>query len=227
MNCRKARSLLSLRLDGCISYGEERRLSQHLESCASCSSEYSGLEQTVRAVRDLPEIPPRESFVEEVLEAVRYADQVPSLPRVGLLDRMRIGVARLVSSPSPRFAAAALCLGLVVGIAGSMLAFRAPSGGVSTATTVTGGTSVVQTAEGQNRIDSEDTPLPSGPFDDLVEEMLLRLESEPSDAEQPSPEAPAIDWGSAVEVDAYGRQVTTGGQSGRGFDPKARITVAY
>jgi hypothetical protein len=46
MNCGQAKSLLSPYLDGAVTGRQMRSLSQHMESCAKCSQEYSSLHQT-------------------------------------------------------------------------------------------------------------------------------------------------------------------------------------
>ena len=227
MNCKTARGLLSLRLDGGLSFGEERQLSQHLDGCRSCAEELRNLEQAVACVRNLPEIQPSEAFVRDVLQAVRGAREAASIARPTLIERLRDRLAEILWTPSTRFAAAALVLGLTVGIGGSMLAFR-PTDGVQTAEQIPPPASTAVASSPANLAGGPiEAPAPSGPFEDLVQEMLRRVESGDEEAADLPAEVPDLDWGSATSRDALGRQVGAESQTGRQRDPKARVTVAY
>ena len=123
MNCKAARSLFSLQIDKYLSYEEERKLMQHLEQCTNCAAEYKAVQRTVGLVRDLPEIAPSETFVQDVLLAARKARQTAATPpSPGIRERIRAFFASPSWAGSPLVAPAALVLGLAVGLSGTMLA---------------------------------------------------------------------------------------------------------
>ncbi|MDM7915300.1 MAG: zf-HC2 domain-containing protein, partial [Candidatus Eisenbacteria bacterium] len=129
MNCKCARNLFSPRLDGQLDYREQHRLSEHLESCATCAAEFRKFERTVGLVRTLPEEQAPPEFLHDVLERVREARRVPvPVEEPGLWERLRAGLVTL--GWSPRVAVAALSFGLVVGIGGSVLLLRSSTPGV-------------------------------------------------------------------------------------------------
>ena len=67
MNCRKANERMSAWLDGELAPREAEDMRRHLASCASCNAEFEQLQQTVRAVKDLPVVPAPEGFHARVM----------------------------------------------------------------------------------------------------------------------------------------------------------------
>ena len=223
MNCRTARSLFSLHLDRYLSYEEERNLMQHLGQCTTCAAEYKGVEQTVRWVRDLPGMPASETFLQDVIVAAREARRVagnPPAPR--LRGRLREVFAWPSWFGSPLVAPAALALGLAVGLGGTMLVSHGPAEGPSAVQVVA--TSGDLAAEDDEVIEA---PPPSGPFEDLVQEMLRRAELEKTGPEEGEVLDEDLKWGPPVDAEVQGRQVGTSTESWRDRDAGRRVTVAF
>jgi hypothetical protein len=218
MNCRTARGLFSLHIDKCLSYEEERALIQHLEECTTCAAEYKGVERTVGWVRDLPEIPPSETFLQDVLLAAKETRQAAAVPlTAGWRERIREFFAGLSWASSPLVAPAALILGLGVGLGGTMVAFHGLGGGGSAGPSLADAPLAVEQVEPQP---------PSGPFEDLVQEMLRRAESERTE-EEATESVPDLEWGPPLDVDIRGQQVGASPETWRNGDAKRRVTVAF
>jgi len=228
MNCKTARDLFSLRIDEGLSYEEQRRMTQHLDSCPRCMDEYRGLERTVRLLHSLPEVEAPGTFVQDVLRAARQSrggePSVATIP--GAWGRMRGWVSSLVLESTPRWAIAALTLGLVVGVGGSMMIFhRSPLPEVAQRAEIA--TPSVQEAE------SSDAPaavspsaMPSGPFEDLVQEMLRRVESTPAIATDSS-STPNPDWGAGWDPGVRGQAVDFGPVAPRGRAREGSVSIVF
>jgi hypothetical protein len=218
MNCRTARSLFSLHIDRYLSYEEERKRMQHLEDCTSCAAEYKGVERTVGWVRDLPEIAPSETFVQDVVLAAREARQrAEAPPTPGFGERIRAFLSSPSWARSPLVAPAALILGLAVGLGGTMLAFHGAGGGSPGDLTV---------AEPVGRLVGPTPPPPVGPFEDLVQQMLQRIESEDTEGEEIE-NVPDLEWGPPLNADITGRQVGTSSETRREREGGRRVTVVF
>lgn len=185
MNCRNARGLFSPSLDAALSYEERRRLDNHLKDCPACRGEYAKLRQTVAWVRDLPEIRGDEGFVERVLAAARSAETGRPAPvrEPGYWEKVKAGISALEWSLSPRVAAGALALGLMVGVAGSMLILRGPDSREATAPvaevnrTLPAAPGAGDPAGASSPV--AETPVP-GSIGDLVDQMVRRMEADAS-----------------------------------------------
>lgn len=217
MNCRTARGLFSLRIDRCLSYEEERKLMQHLEECTTCAAEYKGVERTVGWVRDLPEIQPSETFLQDVILAAREAREAAAVPPTpGLRERIREFFAGLSWASSPLVAPAALVLGLGVGLGGTMIALNGFGDGAPDTPPMAGGTLTEEV----------ESLAPSGPFEDLVQEMLHRVESESTETEE-TENVPDLEWGPPLDADVQGRQVGTSTETWRDRGARRRATVVF
>lgn len=223
MKCRKARNLLSQNLDGRLSFEEERQLRQHMESCAACAAEYKGLRTTVDLVRALPQFKPQERFVEDLLERVRGLDeQGVAASGPSLWERIQTRLFPPGWSLSPQFAAAAVVVGLVVGIGGMMIIYQSPGGAAR------GGSSpAIATTAGSTDGREGVAPAPAREFEDLVDEMLRRAEATQAEELEGPEGPPSLDWGSAYDADAMGRQVGSGSQRETDRSDKERVTVVF
>ncbi len=218
MNCKTARGLFSLRFDEGLSYEEQRHLGRHLDSCTGCVTEYEKMERTIRLLRMLPELEPSTTFVQDVLRSVHGANSgdrlAPSDPSIW--DRLRGSLSGFSWDGSPRWATAALGTGLVVlglgvGISSSVLLMHSPDSPV-TAQQAQPGSSVapavaaaVDPSASSGRASSE-TPRPSGPFEQLVQDMLHRAETTDAGTSD-STSAPPPDWNTGWDAAARGQQV--------------------
>ncbi len=210
MNCRHAKGLFSPSLDAVLSFEERRKLDAHLERCPACRGEFAKLERTVAWVRDLPELAADEGFVDRVLLAARQAraSQASLPPEPGLWERVRAGISELGWSPSPRVAIAALALGLIVGVTGSMLVIHRPSSSTGTSTTAQLGSDApleTESPAAAMRSPVAETPVP-GSIGDLVDEMVRRMEGVGASAAD-SAETQALDWTPTRDPGATGRVV--------------------
>ncbi|MBM3285973.1 MAG: hypothetical protein FJY88_01265 [Candidatus Eisenbacteria bacterium] len=214
MKCKTARSLFSLRLDDGLSYAEQRELAEHLDACPGCKAEFLGVERTVGLVRGLSEVQAPEGFVQDVLRAARglrpTATARPAEP--SLWERLRGFASALAFEPSPRLAAAALALGLIVGVSGSVFFFGdSPSPQVAQTTPATAPSAPL--VDSGVETPGAEAPLPSGPFEDLVQVMMKRAESAAAGAaDTAGPQLP--EWGAGWDPSVHGQQV--------GFGPRSR-----
>ncbi len=72
MNCNRARSLFSARIDDELPPAELESLAEHLRECRNgCAQQWAAFQATVRLVHDLPAVEPDPSFVGQVLDRVR------------------------------------------------------------------------------------------------------------------------------------------------------------
>lgn len=233
MNCKTARAMFSARLDGGLSYEEVRGFQDHLARCAGCAGEYAGLERTVRLVRSLPEVPAPSDFVQGVVRAARQAQPGNAVDRSSAAvwrERLRGFLEGFAWIGSPRFAAAALALGLVVGMTGSMLIFRPRS--ASIVESFSPGAALTQSSQpapssatpvaSTPPAGTDETAPPSGPFDELVQEMLRRAGTTEEAVEDSVPD---LDWGISPDAAAVGRQVHAGPGSGATRD--GRVTRVF
>jgi anti-sigma factor RsiW len=225
MNCRTARGLFSLRLDDGLSYEEQRALSRHLDACAGCATEFRNLERTVGLVRDLPEIPAPDIFLQNVLRAARQAESGREAPPVrGFGERVREFFGGLEWLSSPRFAPAALALGLIVGVGGSVLILRSnhPVQLAQQIPSAAPAASAPGTIVGPSSI-----PVASGPFEELVAQMMHRLEANAPGVVGDTTGSDNLQWGPTRDAAGIGRQVdvspTTQGGSRRG----GRVYVVF
>lgn len=214
MKCRTARSLFSLRLDDGLSFAEQRELADHLEACPGCKAEFLGVERTVGLLRGLPEVQAPEGFVQDVLRAARGLRPTTAARPVepGLWERLRGFASTLVFEPSPRLAVAALVLGLIVGVSGSVFFFGdSPSPPI--AQTIPATTPSAPLVDAGAEAPEAVAVSPSGPFEDLVQEMLRRAENVPAgEADTAGPQLP--EWGAGWDPSVHGQQV--------GFGPRSR-----
>jgi hypothetical protein len=67
---------------------------------------------------------------------------------------------------------------------------------------------------------------PSGPFEDLVQEMLRRAELENTEAKE-TENVPDLEWGPPLDTDIEGRRVGTSPETWRERDGRSRVTVAF
>jgi hypothetical protein len=190
MKCRAARDLFQGRIDEGLSFEEGRGLDLHLGACPECDLAFRKLARTVDLLRDQPEIEPSPTFLQDVLRRARQsaADVEPDLLQSSRVRRW-IDALHLPSFELSRpWSIAYVALGLAIGVGGSSLLTqrwidsRAPSTAPavsSTATDTEGG-----------------TPMPSGPFEDLVKEMMARAETTAPGASEDTTAAGAPDWGS-------------------------------
>lgn len=228
MNCKTARLGFSLRLDGGLSYEETRAFQDHLRCCPACTREYAAFQRTVDFVRSLPEVPAPPTFVQDVVRAARMAQSAdkPALPRVSWLQQMGDRLGGFAWIGSPRFAVAAASLGLILGVGGSMLLFRAPAstaerGERAPATNLAraiGEPSIEGSAGSLNpseRSTAGATAPPSGPFEDLVQQMLVRAETSQDAAAVDSLPQQELDWGLSPDAGSMGRQVNAPKSSGQ------------
>jgi predicted anti-sigma-YlaC factor YlaD len=228
MNCKATRELFSLRLDGALSFQEVRSFQDHLAQCTACSEEFVGFERTVGLVRSLPEVAPPAEFVQNVLRAARQA-KAPSAPMAPAWRERLSGIFEtLVAAASPRAAVAALALGLIVGVGGSMVLFQSRAPRIETAATAAD-PSPVQTLPVSSLARSSSpatatttTSPPSGQFEDLVQEMLRRAGTTEEVVEDSLPE---LEWGVSPDAGGMGRQVNAGSGSGSGRD--GRVTRVF
>lgn len=211
MNCKTARSLFSLRIDDGLSYEEQRRLAEHLDGCPGCAKELRSLEKTVDLLHSLPQVTAPDTFLQDVLLAARQAQaEAPAVTRSpGILERVRGWLPSVVFEPAPRWAVAALTLGLIVGISGSMILFRGPAP-LKTAQRVETAVAPQPVAEAaQEPAAATPAPMPSGPFEDLVHEMLQRVESAPS-GNVDSTAVSGPEWGAGWDPAVRGQTVGFG-----------------
>lgn len=228
MNCKTARGLFSLRLDEELSYEEQRRLTQHLESCPGCMGEYSGLERTVGFLHDLPTIEAPGTFLQDVLRAARNLDGADAGPAraPGVWERIRGWVSSGVGEPAPRWALAALSLGLVVGVSGSMMIFHRTQAPVTAARTES--VSAPQASAEALALPAavSSSEMPSGPFEDLVQEMLRRAESTPSGAVDSS-STPNPEWGAGWDPGVRGQSVGYGPTVPTGRPREGSVSIVF
>jgi anti-sigma factor RsiW len=199
-----------MHLDNGLSFSEQEGLTAHLGACMGCALEYQKLRRTVALVRGLPEVAPPPTFVQEVLRAAREAERTP-VPEIrpSLWERIRDAVWISGWEPSPRLAVAALAilvLGVGVGVGGGLLIFHKPvAPAPATATAYPSPTA--PSAPAYPAASRSTTQPASGPFEDLVQQMVRRLEtSSPATAED-SASAPTLDWGSARIAGPAGQPV--------------------
>lgn len=67
MNCRRANALISPLIDGELNGDEALRVRQHLDSCASCRTEYEAILGVKRLLASMPTAEPRPGFEEVIL----------------------------------------------------------------------------------------------------------------------------------------------------------------
>lgn len=167
MKCRAARELFDGRLDDGLSYAEQRLLKDHLQTCPACTAEFRRLSATVRLLRDLPEVEPSPTFLQDVLRMARQSEPAldrATIERAGWLSRMAASLRIPALGQSRPWAVAYIALGLAIGIGGSSVLktwMRGPAVAVGTRAA----TSAAETTDGS-------TPLPASPFKDLVETMI-------------------------------------------------------
>jgi hypothetical protein len=203
-----------------MSYEETRAFQEHLAQCTECSKEYAAFERTVGLLRALPEVPAPASFVQDVVRAARRA-QAGELPaaRTSWRERMAERFGGFAWIGTPRFAVAAAALGLILGVGGSMLLTRQPATPVVTAERSMISSPDAGTGEPVGPPDGSPTSIgapvaetaapPSGPFEDLVQQMLLRAEATQEAAVDSLPQQ-ELDWGTSPGAGSMGRQVNTG-----------------
>jgi hypothetical protein len=228
MNCKTARGLFSLRIDEGLSYEEQRRLTQHLDSCSQCAEEYTGLRRTVSLLRGLPEAEASSTFLQDVLRAARNSrSEDSSIARApGIWDRLRGWTSATVLEPTPRWAMAALTLGLIVGVSGSMLIFHRssiPAVAQQTEVAVAPQTAAVAPA---SPAAVSPAGMPTGPFEDLVQEMLHRAESTPPGGTDSS-STPNPDWGAGWDPGVHGQAVGLGPAAPKGRGREGSVSIVF
>ncbi len=106
MDCDKYLELLSARLDGALTEGEERALEAHLSACPDCRAAGAQLAALQGAFPETEEVPAPEGFARGVMDRIRESETQKVIP---LFRR-------------PRFralAGLAACLVLVIGLYGA------------------------------------------------------------------------------------------------------------
>jgi len=223
MNCKATRGLFSLHIDRGLSYADQGEVDHHLEACPDCALEYRRLKRTVEMVRDLPEVSPTPSFVQDVLCAARVASGSPvAEPAPTFWEMLRESISSIGWEPSSRLAiagAALLVLGIGVGIGGGVLIFRDHSVGEPI------GRPIVQVMPAAPAVSDPSTAAvaatraASGPFEDLVQQMMRRLETNTASVTDTA-SVPALDWrssripgpvGQPVDANPLGRRYRQGG----------------
>jgi anti-sigma factor RsiW len=233
MNCKNARGLFSLRLDAGLSYEEQRNLTQHLDACPGCAGEFRKLEQTVGLVRDLPEISAPDLFLQNVLRAAEEAERREERPAVrGFGERLREFFGGLEWLSSPRFAPAALALGLIVGVGASVVilrsnhpievaqqvAFSAPKATEPALPAAPASGSIV----GPSSI-----PVASGPFEELIAQMMHRLDASSPGVAEDTTGAGDLQWGPTRDAAGIGQQVGANPMMPRDYRRGGRVYVVF
>lgn len=216
MNCKTARGLFSLHLDEGLSYEEQRILLRHLDACPDCAAEHRKLERTIGLVRNLPDVPAPDMFLQNVLRAARQAEPARAgTPARGIGERIRDFFAGLEWLSSPRVAPAALALGLIVGVTASVLILRSNrlpevaerAGQQVTAPLAPSVESGYGTAPVAGSIVGPSSiPVASGPFEDLIAQMMHRLDANSQETGD-STTAPELQWGPTRDAAGLGQQV--------------------
>jgi hypothetical protein len=228
MNCKTARGLFSLRLDEGLSYDEQRRLTQHLDSCPRCLEEYRGVERTVGLLHDLPEIEASPTFLQDVLRAARnlHGEEASLARAPGIWERMRGRFSVGLLEPAPRWALAALTLGLIVGVSGSMMLFHRTPVPVSAERVETVSTPRATPVAAVPPAAVSPSEMPSGPFEDLVQEMLRRAESAPSGGADSS-STPNPEWGAGWDPSVHGQAVGYGPTVPTGRAREGSVSIVF
>jgi predicted anti-sigma-YlaC factor YlaD len=114
--CDEIRELISARLDGALDSAGEKRLSDHLATCASCREDLTALERTLQRLHALPPVTPPPELGAKIRASIRAAQPTNrsrilvflSLPqtRVALAASLLVvvttlGIRQMLSSPRP------------------------------------------------------------------------------------------------------------------------------
>jgi len=205
MKCKSARELFSLRIDGGLSFAEESQLVAHLESCTTCALDFRCLRQTVDLVRDLPEVPTPPTFLQDVLLAARSSEKKPVEERMPTLwERLRERLSSAEWELTPRLALAGfaiLVLGIAVGIGGGTLIFRDHPSTPSIAERQSSAPAPATATLASSTAPATVTRATSGQFEDLVQQMMRRLEATQSRS------SPVPDWAATRAPGPIGQQV--------------------
>jgi len=238
MNCKSARKRFSLRIDGDMSFEEQRRLAEHLESCPTCDASFRSFERTVSLVRGLPPVDVPDTFVQDVLLSVRQARAAQvAPPRAGFRERLDAFFERFTwVTSSPRLAPAALVLGVGVGLFGAFVVLRpaaqpvvaqrgAPAAEARVQPSGSAPTDAMM-ASGAGVAPSTPSEVPSQPLKDLIRDLVAREEANPPATADSA--APDLDWGTATVPD-LSRQVTTQRPSTTARDPdrSGRVSIVF
>ena len=232
MNCKTVRGLFSLCLDEGMCYEEQRAFVQHLNSCAACAGEYRKFERAIGLVRDLPQIPPPDMFLQNVVHAARETQRERQRPPVRSLgERIREFFGGLEWLGSPRVAPAALALGLVVGVAASVYVLRPDTpvevARVQTPAAVEGSTPTRPApSTGDPIVGPASVPVVSGPFEDLVDQMMVRLGTD-SPGVTDTTDALNGQWGPTRDAAGVGQQVGAGPVTSRAGNRGGRVYVVF
>lgn len=218
MNCKTARDLFSLRLDEGLSFEEQRLLTLHLDACPDCAVQFRKLERTVGLIQELPEVAPPDMFLQNVLRAARQVDRARQPLEVrGVGERLREFFAGPEWLRSPRVALAGLALGLVVGVTASVAILHrehpvdvaqqtSSPAARETEAPATAGAPATGSIVGPSSV-----PVASGPFEDLVAQMMRRLDSSaPQETLGDSATTQPPQWGPTRDAAGIGQQVGAG-----------------
>jgi anti-sigma factor RsiW len=77
MKCSKVQKRLSAFQDGELNSLEQRRVSEHLESCSACRERYAEMEKIWQALGDFKEIPPEPGFYGKVVKKINESSETP------------------------------------------------------------------------------------------------------------------------------------------------------
>lgn len=73
MRCREAKKLISLYIDGEISFDKKIELEKHLYYCSSCKKELEDLKFIIKEIHNLPKLEPSLNFIDNLWD--RYQEE--------------------------------------------------------------------------------------------------------------------------------------------------------
>jgi len=235
MKCKTARELFSLRLDEGLSFEEQRRLTLHLDACPDCAGQFRKLERTVGLVRELPEVAPPDMFLQNVLRAARQAERTRQPLEVQSFgERVREFFAGPEWLRSPRVALAGLALGLVVGVTASVAILHRDHPVEVAQQTSSPASRATETLAPANAstpgsiVGPSSVPVASGPFEDLIAQMMRRLDSNnPQETLGDSATTQQPQWGPTRDAAGIGHQVGAGPASPGASRRGGRVYVVF
>lgn len=114
MRCEKVRSLLITdRLDNELSSIQRKQVENHLFKCRSCASYAESVYQlSIKPLRDVTPVKVPGHIWERISSSVSKQEDVP----ITVLDRVKNGLARLLSFPKPALAFATVAVVLLMAV---------------------------------------------------------------------------------------------------------------